>query len=71
MSTRHTTFRFTEDERILIDALRDYWTVKFGIPMDRTSTIRRLLRNTTPPTETTPEAAQVRRAHNYLFGERT
>jgi hypothetical protein len=70
MSPKPTTMRFTDDEKVLIDALAAHLSKETGIPHGRTAVVRHLLRKMGPPAKQGPEAAAVRRAHERLFGQR-
>ena len=70
-SPRPTTIRFTDDEKVLIDALAGHLSAETGLPHGRTAVVRHLLRKMSPPAKQSPDALAVKRAHSRLFGERT
>lgn len=67
MTRRSSSFRFTEDEWELIDAVRDQLAARRYTRSSRADVLRLALQRLKPPDDQTPEASRWRRAYSAVF----
>lgn len=66
--TKPTSFRFSDDELELLDAIAAHLTARWGMGFNRSDAIRHLMHRVAPPDGAGENQIRWRAAHKKVFG---